>query len=1387
MYSRGSNNSYGQQAYAGQQAYGQSSAAGYSGTSIGESQLSLPSRHSSMLATSQDTDIGSYRASNAQYGGQYGSVYGSGTLSSAQQAASAMSSKVAGSSSLQGRALYASTVPESSNFASGDYVSSLERRNYADHQSAYIGRDLQSEPSRRYTDSVGLGSQHQASLLRQQQLLKSQSLQSVSLDGSARQGDYLAARGAAIRHTNQDLTSYGGRIDADPRNLSMISGGSYAQHQASILGAVPRRNVEDLMYAQGSSTAGYGVSLPPGRDYAAGKGLRGTSRENDYRGGHPSVGGSRIDERKEDRGGFRRELDKRDEERRREHLREREKEREREKDRERERERKRERERRDKERERERKRMPDIRRELTPPRISRDLHGSSLLKEDKSLRRDSPRRDVLHRRHSPVREKRREYICKVYPSSLVEVERDYLSLSKRYPNLSISPEFSKAWRSVVLNWPKDNLKLSFHTPVSFEHDVSELEMRVEPEGPSSKPSSEESGPTKNVVWNAKVILMSGISKNSHEELSSEKTFDDRIPHINNILRFAFLRKDRSLIAIGGPWDAVDGGDPSVDDSSLLQTALRHAKDLVRLDLRSCQQWNRFLEIHYDRVGKDGLFSHKEITVLFIPDLSECLPSLSEWRDQWVAHRKSVIEKERLISLKTEKSVEKNTAVKGEQSNTKADKVESLKDVKVEGKHVKMEKEPHGKSSDQTVDSKKTVKERGNEIQDNGSEKQMIKDEIERSVDEKDAVGKEASESIPHVTEAQKPGKRKIMKKVLKQKVVDKKSGGEDSVSKDNKQDKTDAGEKQGQAESNVQQTEASVEPPSAKTFVRKKIVKKVPAGKSAKKASNAVQSEDIQTEGKPEDQEDKVKDKSDTTTAVIPEGGMKTTTKKKVIKRVPKKKVTDIESKGEQADSKNSLVKDGNGCEIEKTKEQSGDTGTPVLDVKKTAKKESPGTESKVMKVEKQDDGTNKSGGTKDVKGKGADGKKDSETKLETEAAKGKGSNKDSHDGKKERTNDEKDNKDKKDESKYRSSKDARDKGKSDELPHHPGFILQTKRTKESKIRSMSLSLDSLLDYNDKDIEESTFELSLFAESMYELLQYQMGCRLLSFLQNIRISFVNKRNQRKRQREENPKKEIEKEDSPRKRLKTNEELLEGNESAKAELPDTANKNQEDAMTKDDSDPDEDDDDDSKMGNETDDYDPEEEVDEDQEMDDASNEGDASNEAWLLCFVLVALIFNILHFPDCTLNQRILGVILLDPKSQVLVLVNLAGNDDKVTGEEATSEKETTDQKNTTEVITEAKESSNVEEANNKAAEVEVKDEPKSSVKDLTVDKELLQAFRFFDRNRVGYIKVEDMRVILHNLGKFISHRDVKELVQSALLESNTARDNRILYNKLVRS
>ncbi|KAL7001476.1 hypothetical protein U1Q18_002627 [Sarracenia purpurea var. burkii] len=391
----------------------------------------MASRHSSMLGGPQESDITGYRGHpsvGTHYGGPYSSVYGSAALSSSQQVPG-MSAKGAGSSSLEGRSGYGSAMPDSTKHTTDDYTlpsshgygqksdplfsekisdyPSVDRHQYGERQSAYVGRDLQNISTGRFSDSIGFDNQHKALLLRQEQMLKAQSLQSAPLDVGSRQADYLAASGISIRHSAQDLISYGGGIDADPRSLSMLSGSSYGgQHASSILGAAPRRNVDDLMYARSSSNPGYGVSLPPGRDYATRKGLQDASLNLDYPGNLLS-----RDDHKGDRDGYARELERR-EERRREHLREREKDREREKERERERERDRERkrererererllERREKERDRERERGRETRRERTPPRISKDRaerRDSSLTKDVRPPRRDSPRRETLHR------------------------------------------------------------------------------------------------------------------------------------------------------------------------------------------------------------------------------------------------------------------------------------------------------------------------------------------------------------------------------------------------------------------------------------------------------------------------------------------------------------------------------------------------------------------------------------------------------------------------------------------------------------------------------------------------------------------------------------------------------------------------------------------------------------------------------------------------------------------------------------------------------------------------------------------------------------------------------------------------------------------------------
>jgi hypothetical protein len=94
-----------------------------------------------------------------------------------------------------------------------------------------------------------------------------------------------------------------------------------------------------------------------------------------------------------------------------------------------------------------------------------------------------------------------------------------------------------------------------------------------------------------------VLLMSGMSNSAFADITSLRSTDERVVHLNNILKFAVFKRDRSLFAIGGPWNAaIDGGDPVVDPSCLIQTAIRHVKELVQVDLSNCTQWNRFLEV-----------------------------------------------------------------------------------------------------------------------------------------------------------------------------------------------------------------------------------------------------------------------------------------------------------------------------------------------------------------------------------------------------------------------------------------------------------------------------------------------------------------------------------------------------------------------------------------------------------------------------------------------------------------------------------------------------------------------------------------------------------------------------------------------------------------------
>ncbi|CAM8922227.1 unnamed protein product [Rhodiola kirilowii] len=1384
MYSRGSNG-YGQQPYSGQSAYNQSLGSSYAGNSVGGPDSAA--RHLAMLGSSQDAEIGGYRShasAAASYGGQYGSVYGSAGLSSSQQV-SQMSLKGPGSASLEGRSSYASARQESPpKYTPGEYGSSTRGygqkidplysekiKDYYGEQNAYMGRDLRSEPSGRYADSLGYGSQHQvephdridqASLLRREQLLKVQSLQSASVDNGARQVDYLASRGASIRHPTQDLMSYGGRTDPETRNVHLMSGSSFGSQQTpSILGAAPRRVADDI-FPQGSSNPGYGVSLPPGRDYGSAKGLHAASLELDYPGGVMSRGAhSRLDDHKDDRAKYARQLESREEERRRERIRDRDREREREKERERERERERLRtlERREKERERERRLAVEVRRDRTPIRLSRDRRGPSLSVDARPTRKDSPRREASHRRHSPVKEKRREYVCKVHSYRVVDMERDYLSLDKRYPKLFVPPEFSK----LIVYWPREDLKLSLHTAVSFEHDFADEDCANLLETPVNQIATGNSdAKPRDTVWIAKVLLMSGLSRSALEDLVSES--DDRLVHICNILRFSILKRDRAFTAIGGPWDPTDGGDPSNDDSSLVQTALRYVKDTTQLDLQKCRTWNRFLEIHYDRVGNDGLFSHKEVTVLYVPDLSECVPSFDAWKNQWLEHRKAVAERERQNDLKKEKNktkeeprVEKaaNNSAKKDGKKSESSRTEVKEGKKEDNNAVMVEKKENDSTS-------KEDKPEGDTLEQGKIDKNDVKEET----------------SVVTAT-GTKIVKKKIIKKVVK-KVADKGPSAVGNIV-DNKQMENTCG-KDGADDDNKRpeigspSTESPVMPSNTKTVIRKKIIKKVPVSKNTSNETNDLSAEVKMKEETAEESVAKVDDpvaiseglpdKTEDSAAdpakepVAKTSGTKTTTvKRKIIKKVPKKKTTSAEATA-GTDSNKVAVKDKM-IDIEESEKLSSNT-------------ENQATEANISE-------TNKSSITSVSSGKKSTAPGATETKVaNVKGEKSENGSKAGSDTAKGETKSIKEDKKKvgKDDVKSQS-KEVIDKKKLEEPPR-PGFILKTKSNKNTKVRSLSLSLESLLDYTDKDVDESTFEISVFAESVYEMLQYQMGSRILTFLQKLRIKFVSKRNQKKRGREETSVKEKET-ITPTKRLKKDDSKVKGSE------------------------------DDSKVKDSVDDSKVKKDGADDSKVKDSENDLKAKDLSEKTVKMETEDNDNETNSPSADDGTKIMeeeeGLDLEpaesdedpeeeDPEEEDEEMKDASSpveENDKEKTEVADLPAEKVEEKEKTDTAKDSSDKAHPENNSNSGAEAskykkaKIEDHKKRTpAQKEVVDKELLQAFRFFDRNRVGYVRVEDMRLIIHAMGKYLSHRDVKELVQSALLESNTGRDDHILYNKLVR-
>eukprot|EP00252_Welwitschia_mirabilis_P001369 TRINITY_DN1124_c0_g1_i1.p1 TRINITY_DN1124_c0_g1~~TRINITY_DN1124_c0_g1_i1.p1 ORF type:complete len:793 (-),score=309.16 TRINITY_DN1124_c0_g1_i1:335-2713(-) len=775
-----------------------------------------------------------------------------------------------------------------------------------------------------------------------------------------------------------------------------------------------------------------------------------------------------------------------------------------------------------------------------------------------------------------------------------------------------------------------------------------------------------------------VILMSGISESAMAELLSEKRHEGKVLNFHNALKFAVIRKDHTFLLAGGFWDeALDGGDPASDDSALIHTAIRCFKEATQLDLSICKRWYRFLEVEYERLGNDGVPTHKEVTVIFVPDLSTCLPSLETWKTQYLEHRRLKLDRECQDAERKEKK--EDLCGKDASKDTVSLQTDKDSEIVEESKKEKDNKQCKMKSSGKKAEKETKKKPEAIHSEKNGT------DEIktEQKGDMKIADQKQA-------------GKKKNVKK--------------------------DAGSKK---------EENSAD---SKIVEGKKTQKKI-----------------IQNS----DEEGKV-DK-----------------KKAEVKKIDRK----------DADKKS-----------EKSKLNDEEKITTVLDGKTD--------EDDGIKSEKRSENIERDS-------------KDAESKLKVHKSKGK---------------------------------------REEACLDHPGFVLTTKSTKHGKMTSLTLSLDALLDYSEKERDEATFELSLFAETFQEMLQYQMGSRILESLEALRQAVTLKRANRKRPQNEEEK-EAHKGSSPKRskscdsksaenagkhegsdskpitnvegqkvvekdeiqtgctvsKEEKNTKVEKGAENiqvkgenevvAAASKTDTVmeekidgNNDEEDVAEEEEREPQEGEEEEEEEEEEVEEEEEEEEMEEEEEdpeeyeeeepeeFEEEEPEEQEENEEH--------------EKQDSGEKEENTE----DEKSKTgQKVAEDQGKDTKVDKSERARNGNVKDAGAAKDVDVEMEDVSKTNEGTSKEKEKEdddrknkQKEEEKSEAssrhdrkKSTVMDNELLKAYRFFDRNNCGYIKADDLKRLLHSLGMFLSSQNVKELVSCALYASNDKpRDERIIYANL---
>lgn len=382
-----------------------------------------------------------------------------------------------------------------------------------------------------------------------------------------------------------------------------------------------------------------------------------------------------------------------------------------------------------------------------------------------------------------------------------------------------------------------------------------------------------------------------------------------------------------------------------------------------------------------------------------------------------------------------------------------------------------------------------------------SENVVVSTEDENNVKTDTGDGTAAQKAV-----VAKTGKKKIVKRIVKRKVATKKQITEDPSKQNDVPDKEDAGGNSVISEVDGQKDGVSSDPPAIKTFIRKKIVKKS-AGSVLKKDEGTTP--EVKTANESEGAEENAKVKLETGSSGATAGsGTKTTVKRKIVKMVPKKKAVPSVSNVKVAEDDAKKVIQPEPVKVEQVEKADEDQKNEIM----TKDNSSPKINPETVASEKQPQQVEKRGEGKDSSGSTVEAIAVHQKVSESDNAKKSIGKQVPKDGKERTDSTQKKESDSKASKvvKEKRKTDEPEKKKIDEPPRHPGVILQTKGSKESKVglnldlhcfcflhiftrslmtqwilrhfflsqlRSASLSLDSLLDYSNKDLEESNFEV----------------------------------------------------------------------------------------------------------------------------------------------------------------------------------------------------------------------------------------------------------------------------------------------------------------------